>query len=202
MSRLIANVDVSTDTFYAWVGKTNQIATTFQETVTVKANTAGDMTSGNGFVNGYFGANTMTATFLRGGNVQSSSVLTFTSNAALGNSTTQISVSQNGVTETVSKSVTTTNTDIQSCDTFLKASYRTAKYLISMTNTDNNYYQSTEIMVMHDGTTAYSTEYATLLSNVTLGTFAVDINTDSVRLRVTPTYANNVIKVNRILMAV
>ena len=90
MSRSLANVETTTDTFYAWIGRTNDLVDALKETVTIKANTAGDMTSGNGFVNGYFGANTLTTTFLKGGNVQSNSVLTITTNTNIGNSSVEI----------------------------------------------------------------------------------------------------------------
>lgn len=202
MSRVIANVQVSTDTFYAWVSKTNEIADTFKETVTVLKNTSGDMTTGNGFVNGYFGANTLTASYISGGNVQSKGNLVITTNTALGNSSSQIKLTHNGISETTSANLTTTTSDLQTYDTFLKTEYRAAKYIISIKNTDSSYYQATELMVLHDGTSAYSTEYATLLSDVTLGTFSVDIDSNNVRLRITPTFNNNEIKLSRTLLAV
>lgn len=202
MSRDLANVATATDSFYSWIARTNQLVAALKETVTVKANTAGDMTSGNGFVNGYFGANTLTTTFLKGGNVQSNSVLTFTSNVNIGNDATQVTVLHNNVTHVVSNSYTTTNGDVQILDTFLTTDFRSGKYLISIKNTNNSDYQSTEIMVLQDDANVYITEYATLISDSTLATFTANVDSTTVRLYIDPVYANNVIKYQRTLMTV
>lgn len=202
MSRTIANVDVTTFTFGNWVGKTNEIAETFAETVTVKANTAGDTTTGNGFVVGIFGANTLTAITLRGGNVTTSANIAIASNTSFGNSSSQVSVTHNSIGQIKTSAYTTTNTDAQVFDSFAVADYRTTKYLISIKNTNNNDYQSTEIMLLQDGTNALLTEYATLISNTTLGQFSANVDSGSVRLYVTPTFANNVLNYQRTALAV
>jgi hypothetical protein len=202
MSRTIANVATSSDTFGSWIGVTNQIATAFKETVTVKANTAGDMSTGNGFVTGVFGANTITASIVRGGNVTSSANLSIASNAEFGNSSAQISFTMNAIGQIKTTSYTTTNTDAQILDTVDVTEHRTCKYLISVKNTNNNEYQSTEIMLLQDGTGAYITEYATLISGSTLAQFSANINSGSVRLYVTPSLADNVIKFQRTSLAV
>ena len=202
MSRNLANIEIATYTFYNWIDRTNDIIDVLKETVTVKANTAGDMTSGNGFVNGYFGANTLTTTFLKGGNVQSNSVITITSNTNIGNSTVSVYTLHSNVTHIMSSSYTTTNTDPQIVDTFTTTEFRSGKYLISIKNTDNNDYQTTEIMLLQDGTNASVTEYATLVSSTVLGTFVANINSTTVRLFITPLNSNNTVKYQRTLMTV
>jgi len=202
MSRILDIINTSTDNFYNWIGRTNDLVDALKETVTVKANTAGDMTSGNGFVNGYFGANTLTATYMKGGNVQSNSTLTFTSNLNIGDATFNVITLHNNVTHTVSNSYTTTNSDIQIMDSFSTVGFRSGKYLISIKNTNNTDYQSTEIMVLQDDANVYITEYATLLSNATLGTFTANVDSTTVRFYIDPVYANNVIKYQRTLMTV
>jgi hypothetical protein len=202
MSRILDIINTSTDNFYNWIGRTNDLVDALKETVTVKANTAGDMTSGNGFVNGYFGANTLTATYMKGGNVQSNSTLTFTSNVNIGDATFNVTTLHNNVTHTVSNSYTTTNSDIQIIDSFSTVGFRSGKYLISIKNTNNTDYQSTEIMVLQDDANVYITEYATLLSNATLGTFTANVDSTTVRFYIDPVYANNVIKYQRTLMTV
>lgn len=202
MSRNLANVETASYTFYSWINRTNDILDVLKETVTVKANTAGDMTSGNGFVNGHFGANTVMATTLRGGNVQSNAVLTISSNTNLGNSTISVTTLHNNVTHIKSSSHTSTNTDPQIVDSFGATEFRAGKYLISIRDTDNSDYQSTEIMLLHDATNAYVTEYATLVSNNTLGTFVANIDSSVVRLYITPTNINNVIKYHRTMITV
>lgn len=200
MSRALGNVYTTNGTFYSWLTKTNQAIDAFTETVTLKANTAGDMSTGNGFVTGIFGSNTLVATTLRGGNVQSSSIITISTNAHIGNSSSQITTLHNNVAHTKASTYTTTNTDIQLMDSFSETDFRAGKYLISIKDTDNSLYQSTEIMVMHDGTYAYSTEYATLISSVTLGIFTANVDAGNVRLYIQPTSDNNLIKYHRTLM--
>lgn len=202
MSRTIANVTTTSDTFYSWLGKTNQHSEAFLDTVTVKANTAGDLTTGNGFVVGIFGANTITGSTIRGGSVTTAAALTISSNTKLGNSSSQITVSHNDLGYVKTASYTSTNTDDQILDSFAVSDYRSGKYLISMKNTNNNDYQVTEIMVLHDGTNAYTTEYATLVSSATLAQLSANISGSTVRLFVKPSLADNVIKYQRTTIAV
>lgn len=200
MSRAFTNVAVNSDTFYSWLGKTNDTLFAFSETVTIKANTAGDMTSGNGFVTGIFGANTITTSVLKGGNVQSNASILLTSNVNIGNSSLEVNTLQANISHVKSALYTTSNTDSQIVDSFVGTSYRSGKYLINIMS--GSAYQSTEIMMLHDGTNAYITEYATLLSGSTLGTFVANIDSGSVRLFVTPTNASSNLKYQRTLLTV
>lgn len=200
MSRTFSNVAVNADTFYSWLGKTNDVLGAFAETVTIKANTAGDMTTGNGFITGVFGANTLTASTLKGGNVQSNSTILIASNTNIGNSTAEVITLHNNVTHTKTTSYTSTTTDPQILDSFSATSFRSGKYLISITSSTS--YQSTEIMVLHDGSTASTTEYATLTSGSNLGTFVANVDSAIVRLYVLPTNASTTIKYNRTLITV
>lgn len=200
MSRAIGNVFTSNGTFFSWLGKTNDVIDAFTETVTIKANTAGDLTSGNGFVNGFFGANTLVATTLKGGNVASNTVLTISTNTNIGNSSIQVVTLQNNVAHVKATNYTSTNTDIQLLDSFSATDYRAGKYFISIKDTDNTDYQLTEIVIMHDDSATYSTEYATLISTATLGTFTSNLDSGTVRLYIAPTNGNNVIKYHRTLI--
>ncbi len=76
----------------------------------------------------------------------------------------------------------------QILDTFDTTIYRTAKYLVQLAN--NTSYQSSEVLVMHDGSQVYATEYAQLKTNLTLGTLDADISGGLVRLMVNPSYSN------------
>lgn len=204
MSRQISNVEVSSDTFDSWRIKTNQLANAFGDTVTLIRNSTGEATTGNGFVVGIFGANTLATTTLRGGNVATTTLLTITSNVATGNTTSQIYVTHNDITQVRSSSNTTTNTDVQIIDTFSTNSYRSGKYVLSLTNPTNAKYQLTELVVLHDGGNTYTTEHATLISNGSLGIFTsnVDAGSDTFRLWLTPTYSDTVVKYQRTLLAV
>ena len=88
----------------------------------------------------------------------------------------------------------------QVADTFPAQSYRTAKYLVQMTSGSD--YHSTEVLLIHDGTTVYMTEYATIFSNASLGTIDGDINSGSVRLLVTPANASTQVKIQRLTVGV
>jgi len=200
MSRTFSNVAVNADTFFSWITKTNDMLTAYSETVTVKANTAGDMSTGNGFVTGIFGANTITASVFKGGNVQSNSSLTLISNTVFGNSSVEVTTLQNNVAHLKAASYTSTNTNAQVLDSFTSASFRGGKYLITISSGTD--YQSTEIMILHDASSAYTTEYATLLSGSTLGTFVANVDSGNVRLFVTPTNASSNVKYQRTLITV
>ena len=94
----------------------------------------------------------------------------------------------------------TTTTANQVADTFQTAAYRTAKYLVQMTaGTD---YHTTEVILIHDGTTAYITEYGTIFTNASLGTIDADISGGFVRLLVTPANINTTVKTQRISVTV
>ena len=86
-SYLGANVAVATDTFREWINRTNQLVYdqgTIVFTVGAVAtpnSTNHTITSGNGYVNGTFSANTVAITQnLRGGTVDTAAVLTVGSN--------------------------------------------------------------------------------------------------------------------------
>jgi len=71
-------------------------------------------------------------------------------------------------------------------DTWAVADYRGAKYFISINNTTTNEVSSTEVMVIHDGTNAFITEYNLIITNAEttpLATFTADISGGNVRLR-------------------
>ena len=71
-------------------------------------------------------------------------------------------------------------------DSFSTSSARAAKYFISINNTTSNEVSSTEVLLVHDGTDAFVTEYNTIISNASttnLATFSADINGGNVRLR-------------------
>ena len=105
-------------------------------------------------------------------------------------------------TRTLQSSTTelTTTTADQVTDKFQAAAYRTAKYLVQFTaGTD---YHTTEVLLIHDGTSAYITEYGTIFTNASLGTIDADISGGYVRLLVTPTNINTTVKTQRISVTV
>ena len=75
-------------------------------------------------------------------------------------------------------------------DTFAHADFRAARYVIAMDEGTN--FHSTEIMLVHDGSTVTMTAYGTL-KDTNLATFDADINGANVRLLITPASANSTI---------
>ena len=111
------------------------------------------------------------------------------------------SVSVDGVAVADTATLTTTATTAdQVVDSFSAATYRTAKYLVSITSGAD--YQAMEVLVVHNGTTAQQTTYADIQTNTNLATFSVDISGGSVRLLTTPVNAVTVYKVTRTAIAV
>ena len=95
-------------------------------------------------------------------------------------------------------SETKTSTDVFNLDTFAHATYRAARYIVAMSKGTD--FHSTEIMLIHDGTTVSLTQYG-VLQDATLATYDADISAANVRLRCTPASADStVIKFDRTLV--
>jgi hypothetical protein len=95
----------------------------------------------------------------------------------------------------VKTNLTTTSSN-QIVDTFDASIYRTAKYLIQATA--NTSYHATELLLIHDNTNTYTTEYATITTGANLMTLDSDISGGLVRLLVTPANINTNIRIQRI----
>jgi hypothetical protein len=86
-------------------------------------------------------------------------------------------------------------------DTWAIATYRSAKYVVQITQGSN--YQVSEVLVIHNGTTTFMTEYAVLETNGALGTFTTDISSGNGRLIVTMGSATSAtINIQRTLVVV
>jgi len=83
--------------------------------------------------------------------------------------------------------VNTSATSAAQVDTFAAATFRTARYTIQITNTTDNTYHVTELLLIHDGTTPSITEYGTIYTgSAAEATFDADIVSGNVRLLATP----------------
>lgn len=121
-----------------------------------------------------------------------------------GNTTNTAIVLREGTTDISAKQAfvesiaTVTQT---AADTWPAATFRSAKYLVQITQGTN--YQVSELLVIHNGTTTYMTEYAVLETNGALATFASDISGGNVRLLATmASAAAAVIDIDRTAMYV
>lgn len=128
------------------------------------------------------------------------SAITLTSNAVSGDVVQIVAATSytNIVGQQTSANTTTTANTV--VDTFDKSVYRTAKYLVQIKA--NSQYHATEVLVMHDNTTAYLTEYATIFSNNDLGNVYANVNGANVELIVSPLYANSTINTVRLTLEV
>jgi hypothetical protein len=109
-------------------------------------------------------------------------------NASTVDLTIQGSVKTSDV-ESYSSNTTVATVSQTSIDSFTAASYRTAKYLVQITQGTKHH--STEFMLVHNGTTVNAIEYAVVTTDGELGTFTADINSGSVRLLFTASDANS-----------
>lgn len=73
-------------------------------------------------------------------------------------------------------------TAVTPVDTWAHATYRSAKYIVQITQGTN--YQVSEVMVIHNGTTTTMTEYGVLETNGALATITSAINGANVELKV------------------
>lgn len=93
------------------------------------------------------------------------------------------------VPATLTTSTTTAN---QVVDTIPAASYRSVKYVVQTTSSTS--YSVTELLIIHNGTTAYITEYGTINTGSALVTFSADVSGGNLRLLATPVNAVTTIK--------
>jgi hypothetical protein len=125
--------------------------------------------------------------------------ITITTDAATDSITISSAASGDSAFETATQNVSTTGLTV--INTFPIATYRSAKYYIQITQGSN--YQFSELMVIHDGTTTYDTEYAVLETAGELGSITSAINGANLELRVTmASAASATIKLKRLLVEI
>ena len=106
----------------------------------------------------------------------------------------------------VSNLVTTVSsigTSATAIDTFATATYRSAKYLISVKDVTNSQYQTCEIIVVHDGTTAYISTYGVVVTGASSRmSFTATIAAGTLTLYGTGVSASNTVKLIRFVVPV
>ena len=88
--------------------------------------------------------------------------------------------------------ITTNTTANQVAATFSASVYGSAKILVQVSSGTS--YQVTELLLIHDGTTASIMEYGNNFTNTDLIVFDCDVSAGNVRLLVTPSNASSTIK--------
>ena len=102
----------------------------------------------------------------------------------------------NGTYDVVGTSITLATTAAnQVIFTLDSAVYRSVKFMVQISRGSD--FQVQEILLLHDATDTYLTQYAQLLSgnNLVLATYDADLNSGDIRLLVTPTYTNTTFKI-------
>ena len=86
----------------------------------------------------------------------------------------------------------------QIIDVFDKSLYRTVKYIVQLEHDSDRKYHSAEILLTHNDSAAFITEYALVHTDSELGEFNASIDSNNISLMVTPSYTNTSIKAKRI----
>lgn len=97
-------------------------------------------------------------------------------------------------TESILLSTTTADQPVAA---FSAIDYRTAKFLVQMSHASAGYH-ATEVLLIHNGTDVFATEYGTIFTNASLGVVEAIINAGNVELLVTPANTNTTVKTKRI----
>ena len=106
-----------------------------------------------------------------------------------------------GIFKTLTQQIESNLNTPYSIDSFSSSSFRTVKYIVQATSVSGIH--STEVFCMHDGVSAYLTEYATLVSNNSLGNFSIGVASGNVSLTFSPINpGNNIITLKVIRYAV
>jgi hypothetical protein len=117
-------------------------------------------------------------------------------NSGINQQASAVTIANNNVVQT-----TLATTSATTVDSWAKATYRSAKYLIQVTQGSN--YQVSEIMVIQDGTNTYMTEFAVIETNGVLATFTSSIVSANAVLTVTMASATSAtINIQRTLLVV
>lgn len=94
----------------------------------------------------------------------------------------------------------TTTTADQVISSVSKSSYKGVKYVIVAKHASAGNH-ATEVLVTHDGTTVYMSEYATVFSGSSLFSVDADISSDNLRLLVTPSNTNTTFRTFQIRLS-
>jgi len=151
-------------------------------------------------------ANTVSVT----GNATFSNTITVTGNATLSNTlsvvgtatfssnvTTQGTVILSNLAHQFANTFTFSNsTTLANVDVVSASLYRSYEYTVQLSDTtvSPNRYQMTKLLLVHDGTTPYLTEYGTVFNVGQMGLFDATINGGNIALQLTPVSANVVVR--------
>lgn len=94
--------------------------------------------------------------------------------------------------DTIWEETSTTDTTQTEISSENKGTYRTMFYTIRVSQTDDQEYQQTQLVVTHDGSDVYTTEHSIVYTGTAeLAAFTADFSGDDIRLLATPASNNN-----------
>lgn len=144
------------------------------------------------------------------GNATFSNTIAVTGNATLSNTLTVAGVTTlssnvatpatlilNNIAHQFANSFTFNNsTATANVDTVSASLYRSYEYTVQLSDTTTSpaRYQLTKLLLVHDGTTPYLTEYGIIFNSSQMGLFDAIINAGNIALQLTPTSANVVVR--------
>ena len=83
---------------------------------------------------------------------------------------------------------------------FSSSVYRSVKYLIQYSY--GSEYHTSEILLLHDGTDVYVTEYASIFTSESLGEFNAALDSGYIKIYISPTYADTNVTLKGILVPI
>ena len=106
-------------------------------------------------------------------------------------------------TQETSGTVTVASSSASVLDSFATATFRSAKYIVSINNTANTRFETAELLVVHDGTNSFIHSSGVSSSGDSMATYTTDINSGNVRILVVPQSADSTVyKFKRTLIVV
>jgi hypothetical protein len=186
----------NTNTFQYVFNRVNELANAMSNyTVTTNSNTA----VGDAAITGIFTANIVQSLAVVVANTTSSVTINVPNSEMIANGNYYLNAGGSWVPVVIpisNSTFQTTGIVTQEIDSYPMAIYGGVEYFIRVKNNNANGYQASKVLTFHNMTTAFSTEYGTMVSNNTLGTFAVTTNTTHVQLFMTPSSTNTNVSIS------
>lgn len=187
------------NTFQYLINRVNELANAVStQAVTTESNTA----TGNASISDAFTANTLIANSVIVSNATSNITISVPNTQIVSNGNYYLNA--NGtwtplVVPISSKTVNSTSTTpFQEIDSYIMTEVGATEYFVRIKDNSANAYHASKILTYHNGVTAFSTEYGTMISNSSLGAFVTDANATHVRLLFSPTSSNSTLTISKV----
>jgi hypothetical protein len=188
----------NTNTFQFVFNRVNELANAMSiKTVTTESNT----TIGNASISGTFTASSLTSGSVLVTNSTSNVTISVPNTVMTGAGNYYLNANGSWfpiVIPLTNSSFTTTGTSPQEIDNYAMSSFGGTEYFIRVKNNVANGYQASKVLTFHNNVDAFSTEYGTMISNTSLGTFSVTSNSTHVILFMTPSSSNTFVSISRV----